>query len=107
MRLEKIQNHRSFWVPFTGWCSGGIGLDRSRVVWYTTSVEETSVKNVKITVEKNMLILKVDLSKDFGPSKSGKTRVIASTKGNVPIPDHPGCRIGLNVYTYANSTDAE
>lgn len=58
------------------------------------------MENVEISVVKNVLTLKVDLSKDLGPSKSGKTHVIASTKGNVPVPDHADCRIGLNVYKY-------
>ena len=37
-----------------------------------------------------------DLSKTFGPSKSGKTTVIASTEGNQPV--SPGIFVGLNVY---------
>jgi len=40
------------------------------------------MKNVEITVEGNILIMKVDLTKDFGPSSSGKTIIIASTEGN-------------------------
>ncbi len=44
------------------------------------------MKNIEMTVEGETLILKVDLSKDFGPSKSGKTIIVASTEGNVTIP---------------------
>ena len=44
------------------------------------------MKNVEMTVEGNILTLKVDLSKEFGPSSSGKTIIIASTEGNVSIP---------------------
>ena len=40
------------------------------------------MKNVEMTVEGKTLIIKVDLSKDFGPSKSGKTIIIASTEVN-------------------------
>jgi hypothetical protein len=40
----------------------------------------------------------VDLTKDFGPSSSGKTIIIASTEGNQPIPGREEAKIGLNVY---------
>ena len=55
------------------------------------------MKNVELTVEGTMLTIKVDLSKDFGPSSSGKTTIIASTEGNVSIPDREE-KIGLNIY---------
>ena len=45
------------------------------------------MKNVEMNVEGETLMIKVDLSKDFGPSKSGKTISIASTEGNVSIPE--------------------
>jgi hypothetical protein len=52
------------------------------------------MKNIEMTVEGETLIIKVDLSKDFGPSKSGKTIIIASTEGNVSVPEffHPAPR---------------
>ncbi len=40
------------------------------------------------------LTIKVDLSKDFGPSKSGKTIIVASTEGNVSVPERDE-KIGL------------
>jgi hypothetical protein len=55
------------------------------------------MKNVEMKVEGNILIIRVDLSKDFGPSSSGKTTIIASTEGNVPILDRDE-KVGLNVY---------
>ena len=55
------------------------------------------MKNVEMTVEGTMLTIKVDLAKEFGPSASGKTIIIASTEGNVTIPDRVE-KIGLNVY---------
>lgn len=55
------------------------------------------MKNVEMTVEGAMLTIKVDLSKEFGPSASGKTIIIASTEGNVTIQDREE-KIGLNVY---------
>lgn len=55
------------------------------------------MKNVEMTVEGTMLTIKVDLAKEFGPSASGKTIIIASTEGNVTIPDRQE-KVGLNVY---------
>jgi len=49
-------------------------------------------------MEDNILIIKVDLTKEFGPSASGKTIIIASTEGNISIPDKENIKIGLNVY---------
>ncbi len=56
------------------------------------------MKNVEMTVEGNILTIKVDLTKDFGPSSSGKTIIIASTEGNVSISDTEEGKVGLNVY---------
>jgi len=56
------------------------------------------MKNVDMTVEGNMLTIKVDLTKEFGPSSSGKTIIIASTEGNVSVPEHEQAKVGLNVY---------
>ena len=55
------------------------------------------MKNVDIKVEGNILTIKVDLTKEFGPSSSGKTIIIASTEGNVAVPGRDE-KIGLNVY---------
>jgi hypothetical protein len=57
------------------------------------------MKKVEMTLEGDTLIIKVDLSKDFGPSKSGKTVIVASTEGNAPVQGRRE-RIGLNVYRY-------
>jgi len=54
-------------------------------------------KNIVATLTGNKLTLEIDLSKEFGPSKSGKTTVIASTNGNRPIIGSNAV-IGLNVY---------
>jgi hypothetical protein len=55
------------------------------------------MKNVEMKVEGNILTLKVDLSKEYGPSSSGKTTIVASTEGNVSIPERDE-KVGLNVY---------
>ncbi|MEK7251486.1 MAG: hypothetical protein AAB209_13805 [Bacteroidota bacterium] len=56
------------------------------------------MKNVELTLGANILTIKVDLTKEFGPSSSGKTIIIASTEGNVSIPGAEDKKIGLNVY---------
>jgi hypothetical protein len=56
------------------------------------------MKNVDMTVEGQTLVIRVDLSKSFGPSKSGKTIIIASTEGNVGVPGHEAVKVGLNIY---------
>jgi len=55
------------------------------------------MKNVEMSVSGNILTITVDLSKEFGPSSSGKTTIIASTEGNVSVPDREE-KVGLNVY---------
>lgn len=58
------------------------------------------MKNVVMSLEGSVLVIRVDLGVDLGPSKSLKTTLIASTEGNQPVPgDLPGKPvIGLNVY---------
>ena len=56
------------------------------------------MKNVEMKLEENILTIKVDLTKEFGPSASGKTIIIASTEGNISVPDKEEIKIGLNVY---------
>jgi hypothetical protein len=56
------------------------------------------MKNVEMTVEGDILTIKVDLTKEFGPSASGKTIIIATTEGNVSIPGYEDAKVGLNVY---------
>lgn len=46
--------------------------------------------------EDNILIIKVDLNKALGVSKTQKSQVIATTHGNIVLPT--GERIGLNVF---------
>jgi ABC-type molybdate transport system ATPase subunit len=55
-------------------------------------------KNIEANIDGNILTLKVDISKTFGPSKSGKTTIIASSEGNQKVGE---VTIGLNVYTKA------
>jgi len=56
------------------------------------------MKNIEMHLEGNILTMKVDLTKEFGPSSSGKTIIIASTEGNVAVDGHEEVKVGLNVY---------
>jgi len=60
-------------------------------------LSETVGTNVEYEVTKNILTVKVDLTKEFGPSASGKTIKIASSQGNVKI-NGTDAIMGLNVY---------
>lgn len=56
------------------------------------------MKNVDMKMDGKKLVITVDTAKTFGPSKSGKTIIIASTEGNQPM---NGVTVGLNVYRKA------
>jgi hypothetical protein len=56
------------------------------------------MQNVAMRVDGDKLVIEVDLSKEIGPSSSGKTILIASTEGNANVPGHEGVKLGLNVY---------
>jgi hypothetical protein len=62
------------------------------------------MKNVEMNVEGDKLIITVDLAQEFGPSSSGKSITIASTEGNVSVPEHEEIKIGLNVYKPRRAT---
>lgn len=57
------------------------------------------MKNVELKLEGDTLIIKVDLTKTYGPSSSGKSIVIGTTEGNQSVPGREDVKIGLNVYT--------
>ena len=55
------------------------------------------MKNIDMQVAGNTLTITVDLSKNLGPSKSGKTTIIATTAGNISIPG-TDAKAGINIY---------
>jgi len=57
------------------------------------------MQNINYEVKDNKLIIEIDLTKEFGPSKSGKTITVASTRGNQNI-EGTDVIIGLNIYKY-------
>lgn len=52
--------------------------------------------NVNGSLRGGVLSLVIDTSQDLGPSSSGKSRLVASTNGNVTLP--LGLKLGLNCY---------
>lgn len=57
------------------------------------------MENVKFTRNGSKLTIEVDLAHRGDKSSTGKTVRVASTEGNVPCPDSPEIKIGLNVFT--------
>lgn len=66
-----------------------------------TLTNVTHPNNVDMRVDGHTLTIVVDLSRDLGPSKSGRSRIIATTAGNLRLPG--GAVVGLNVYRSAQS----
>ena len=56
------------------------------------------MKNIKMENKANKLVLEIDLTKNFGRSKSGKSIIIASTEGNLSVPGTENIKIGVNCY---------
>ena len=56
------------------------------------------MKNVKMTITGDHLLIDVDLSQGGDVSKSGKSIIIASSVGNKDVPGAPGVKIGMNIY---------
>lgn len=54
--------------------------------------------NLKIEVKEGVLILRIALDVEGETSKSGKSKVIASTRGNKEISGTDGGKLGLNFY---------
>jgi len=72
-------------------------------VWYHSALgfaRVSTMQNVTMRREGNKLVIEIDLSQDAGPSASGKTRIIASTRGNAPVPETEDTFIGINCFRY-------
>jgi hypothetical protein len=61
------------------------------------------VQNVEMTVQDGKLVITIDLAAQTQPSASGKTEVIASTRGNARAPGDRPVFVGLNVYQYPSA----
>lgn len=56
------------------------------------------MKNIETKIEGDILKIKINLAKNFGASKTGKTQIIATTEGNQPVEGKPGVYVGINCY---------
>lgn len=54
--------------------------------------------NIQSNIKDDILTLTVDLSKSNGESKSGKSKQIATTHGNVTLAHKSGAKMGINIY---------
>ncbi len=50
------------------------------------------MKNLLFTIEGDILTLSIDLSKDFGLSRSGRSRIVSTSGGNLRLYDSSGYR---------------
>lgn len=58
------------------------------------------MENMHMQVREHTLTITVDLNKNLGLSKSGKSNIVATSQGNVKVPG-TDVIIGLNVYRKA------
>jgi hypothetical protein len=57
------------------------------------------MKNVEYEIKGKIMTIKLDITQSFGPSKSGKSEIIASTEGNKKITvEGQDIYLGLNCY---------
>jgi hypothetical protein len=61
--------------------------------------DKDNMENVKFSRKGSTLTIEVDLAHRGNKSESGKTTRVASTEGNVPCPDSPEIKVGLNIFT--------
>lgn len=66
-----------------------------------TNAPQQHGDNVLIETTDTHIIITIDRRQRFGPSASGKTIVVATTRGNARI-TADGIRLGLNAYVYAD-----
>ena len=58
------------------------------------------MKNIETDIDEYILTIKIDLNKEYGPSKSGKTIIVGSTYGTTPI--DPQSDIKINITAFKN-----
>ena len=58
------------------------------------------MQNIDVKVTGTKPVPEIDMSKTLGPSKSGKTVLIATTNGNIPVPGSEDVRFGVTIYKY-------
>jgi hypothetical protein len=61
--------------------------------------EPINLTNLATKIEGDILTITVDLKQRHGLSKSGKTTIIATSRGNAPLPSREEVIMGINIYT--------
>jgi hypothetical protein len=61
---------------------------------------EDPMTNIHMQRDGTKLVLTIDLSAKGEPSSSGKTTILATTRGNADVPGTRGMKLGLNLYAY-------
>ena len=56
------------------------------------------MENIKVTVKDGILTMVVDLKHRGELSGSGKSTIVATTSGNIPIPGYEEVKMGVNIY---------
>lgn len=69
-----------------------------------TQAPITVGENIELHRADKKLVIIIDLSQTGTPSSSGKTTVIGSTRGNVPVPNATGLYLGVNLFGYDGFT---
>lgn len=54
--------------------------------------------NIEAEVKGDKLVLTIDVAAEHGRSASGKSTIVATTRGNVQVPGVDGLVLGLNAY---------
>jgi ABC-type uncharacterized transport system YnjBCD ATPase subunit len=58
------------------------------------------MQNVTMRLEGRALVIEIDLDTELGPSKSGKSTLIATTGGNVRVPNTQDVMVGVTAFKY-------
>ena len=56
------------------------------------------MKNIKTHIDENILTIQIDLNKEYGPSKSGKTIIVGSTYGTTSIDNQSNVKINITAF---------
>jgi len=65
------------------------------------------VHNIEMIVVNGRLILQVDLTKELGPSQSGKSTLIAKSGSQPRVPGYDNVRFSLLVYQVPRRSDPD
>lgn len=59
------------------------------------------MQNIVMRRDGDRLVIEIDLTQNYGPSSSGKTSIVATSRGNKPVPGTDDTVIGLNCFRYS------